>query len=573
MNTSPTLLDTSLDFSVSAEATAAPMAGTKGISISKVVGLNGSGPANVTDSDAGAVTGIALIGTNEFYGYWWYSTDNGAHWALVGPVNDSNSALLLRSTDLLYFQPGVAVPSTVNHALTIRAWDQTTGIAGTKAGISVASGGAFSAASDSVTLHPAVLVPNGSFDNGLNGWTSTGGSSVGATGDGHQGIITSASGLPPAQIETFLGLSNGSIAAAAGTVPSLGHAMKMSNPVTVTEDTTLSIEWSFAFSDSGTYQDFGFISVDGVVTLLAKAANASGTFSTVIPANTTVSLGFGAFDTVDNSVSPILVVDNIRVTTVNPMPATPLFPAPSTPNTPSAPDLHPASDTGHSASDNITTITTPTFNGTADDGTTVVLYDGTTVVGSGIATNGAWSITASALTDGTHTLTARTTNVASHLSNASDELTVIVDTTPPAAPPAPTLSAASDTDTVGDGITTVKTPVIEGTAEAFSAVTLYDSDGTTVLGMTTANGAGAWSITSSALADGQHMLTVKAVDAAGNGSVVSGGLAIEIVSLMPTPTEITGIPILSPFGMVFLSCVVCMLAKRGSIIKSVKFLR
>ncbi|MFC5357338.1 hypothetical protein [Azospirillum himalayense] len=314
-NASPILIDTNLDVTVAAEALAAPTAGTVGFAVSKLVGLNGSGPANVTDTDAGAVVGVALTGTNESYGRWWFSTDNGATWNLVGAVNDSDSALLLRATDRLYFQPNAAVPATVNGALTIRAWDQTTGSAGSKVAVTIGDGSAFSTATDTVTLHPGVLIPNGTFDKGLTGWSHTGGATVGATGDGHEGTLTSAAGRTPTQLEDFLGLAHGSIATATGTIPSFGNAMKLATSVTVTKDTTLTFDWTFVFSDPG-YHDFAFVSVNGVVTLLAKDASASGKFSVVIPANSTLSLGFGTSDTSDNSVNPILRVDNIKLTTV-----------------------------------------------------------------------------------------------------------------------------------------------------------------------------------------------------------------------------------------------------------------
>ncbi|MBK1837418.1 hypothetical protein JHL17_08320 [Azospirillum sp. YIM B02556] len=315
-NASPVLIDTDLSLSVAAEALAAPTAGSAGIAVSTLVGLNGTGQANVTDGDTGAVTGIALVGTNENYGHWWFSTDGGTSWSLVGTVNDSDSALLLRSIDRLYFQPNASVPGTVSGALTIHAWDQTSGTAGTKVAMDTGAGSAFSTATDSVTLHPSVLIPNGSFDHGLTGWSYTGGATVGSTGDGHEGTLTSASGQTPTQLEDFLGLAHGSIATATGTVPSAGHAMKLGTTVTVTQDTTLTFDWSFTFTDSGSYHDFSFVSVNGVVTLLAKDASASGSFSVVVSANSTLSLGFGTSDTGDNSVNPILHVDNIKLTTV-----------------------------------------------------------------------------------------------------------------------------------------------------------------------------------------------------------------------------------------------------------------
>jgi hypothetical protein len=52
----------------------------------------------------------------------------------------------------------------------------------------------------------------------------------------------------------------------------------------------------------------------------------------------------------------------------------------------------------------------------------------------------------------------------------------------------PTLSAASDTGVVGDGRTTVTTPVFQGSASPNACVVLYD--GTTQLGIATADESG-----------------------------------------------------------------------------------
>jgi hypothetical protein len=61
-----------------------------------------------------------------------------------------------------------------------------------------------------------------------------------------------------------------------------------------------------------------------------------------------------------------------------------------------------------------------------------------------------------------------------------------------------------------DNITSITTPTIRGTAEAGSTVDLYDSDGTTSLGSTTADENGNWSIATSTLSAGIHRLTAKA---------------------------------------------------------------
>jgi hypothetical protein len=205
------------------------------------------------------------------------------------------------------------------------------------------------------------------------------------------------------------------------------------------------------------------------------------------------------------------------------------------PAAPSTPTLTAASDSGASASDSLTKITTPTFTGTAEAAATVTLYDGATQVGSAMADGvGNWSITATALSDGDHAITAVATDAAGNAGVASGAFAIAIDSSAPAAPAAPTLTAGSDTGaSSADHVTSDGMPTITGTAEAGSSVTLYDTDGTTVLGNAVATG-GAWSITSSALADGAHTLTVTATDTAGNESAASGALAVTIDTVAPT---------------------------------------
>ncbi|OBV38943.1 Ig-like domain-containing protein, partial [Janthinobacterium psychrotolerans] len=220
------------------------------------------------------------------------------------------------------------------------------------------------------------------------------------------------------------------------------------------------------------------------------------------------------------------------------------------PAAPNAPALALASDSGASNTDGVTSVTTPTFTGTAEAGSTVTLYDtdGTTVLGTAVATGGVWSITSSALATGAHSLTVKAVDAAGNTSAASAALSIIIDATGPAAPDAPVLALASDSGASNtDGVTSVTTPTVTGSAEAGSLVTLYDTDGTTVLGTAVATG-GVWSITSSALASGAHSLTVKAVDAAGNTSVASPALAITIDATAPAAPNAPALALASDSG-------------------------
>ncbi|MEQ9407984.1 MAG: cadherin domain-containing protein [Fuerstiella sp.] len=83
---------------------------------------------NVTDSDVGALLGIAVTAADTSNGQWHYSTDNGASWNALGSVSDSNARLLAADASTrLYFQPNADYFGTLSNAITFRAWDQTSG--------------------------------------------------------------------------------------------------------------------------------------------------------------------------------------------------------------------------------------------------------------------------------------------------------------------------------------------------------------------------------------------------------------------------------------------------------------
>ncbi|MEJ0017978.1 MAG: Calx-beta domain-containing protein [Acetobacteraceae bacterium] len=183
---------------------------------------------------------------------------------------------------------------------------------------------------------------------------------------------------------------------------------------------------------------------------------------------------------------------------------------------PGAPDLAAASDSGASNTDNITKATTPVFTGKgATAGATVTLLDGANSVGTATAdASGNWSITSKALADGVHTLTAKQT-VSGNLSLASPSLTVTIDTAPPAAPGKPDLTTGIDA------------PVFTGTGPAGTTLSLLD--GATVIGSSTVDGTGKWSVAASALkSTGVHTITAKATDTAGNVSTASSSLLVTL---------------------------------------------
>ena len=185
--------------------------------------------------------------------------------------------------------------------------------------------------------------------------------------------------------------------------------------------------------------------------------------------------------------------------------------------------------------DGITNSTQVKIDGTAEPGSTVTLYDsnGSTVLGTGAAnaTTGAFAITTTTLTSGAHGITAKSIDLAGNTSAASAATTVTIDTTAPAAPTGLSIDTATDSGTKGDGITSFTQIEIDGSAAPGSTVTLYDTNGTTVIGTGTANvTTGAFSITTSALAAGSHGITAKAADVAGNVSTASPPYSVTVTA-------------------------------------------
>src|SRR5205823_7609150 len=112
------------------------------------------------------------------------------------------------------------------------------------------------------------------------------------------------------------------------------------------------------------------------------------------------------------------------------------------PPVPGTPVLDPASDTG-TKGDNITSDNTPTFNGTGPASTLIDLLANNTPFGSGTSTAaGQWTITASALPNGTYLFTSRSRDIAGNISNRSPGVNVTIKD---ALPPPPPLTISSYT--------------------------------------------------------------------------------------------------------------------------------
>ena len=209
--------------------------------------------------------------------------------------------------------------------------------------------------------------------------------------------------------------------------------------------------------------------------------------------------------------------------------------SPSTPRAPATPAIASYSTDSGTVGDGITNDNTLTLTGSAEANATVKVYDGVTLLGSATADgSGNWSYTTAALTNGAHSLTATATDVAGNTSAASAALNVTIDASAPVTPAI--ASYSTDSGTAGDGITNDNTLTLTGSAEANATVKVYD--GVTLLGSATADGAGAWSFTTAALANGAHSLTATATDVAGNTSAASSALSVTIDTAAPVVPSI-----------------------------------
>ena len=178
------------------------------------------------------------------------------------------------------------------------------------------------------------------------------------------------------------------------------------------------------------------------------------------------------------------------------------------------------------AGDHITNDSTLTLTGTAVANSTVKVFDGANQIGTATASSsGAWTYTTAALTDGSHSLTAKNT-----AGTSSTALSVTIDTVAPSAP-----SIVSNT-------VNASKVTLNGTAEANSKVQVFD--GSTQLGTATTNSSGAWTFTTATLTTGTHNFTAKATDAAGNSGGASSAASVTIGS----STQAPGVPTIGLFS-------------------------
>jgi len=100
-----------------------------GILVGDLIARMGPG-GGITDTDPGAVQGIAIVGLlGESTGSWEYSTNDGASWAAVAATGSINARLLAANPgNRVRYVPNPGFTGQVKFAFV--AWDQTTGVNG-----------------------------------------------------------------------------------------------------------------------------------------------------------------------------------------------------------------------------------------------------------------------------------------------------------------------------------------------------------------------------------------------------------------------------------------------------------
>ncbi len=315
-----------------------------------------------------------------------------------------------------------------------------------------------------------------------------------ATATDPAGNVSAASAPRAVVIDTVAPVAPAITAVTDDLAPVTGHVANGGR----TNDPTLTL--------SGTAEAGSLVTIrDGEVVIGTTTATGTGiwSFTTGVLANGMHSFGAFATDAAGNvsaTATHVVVIDTVP-------PGTPTI-------TTIVDNLAPY--TGSLATGGTTNDNTLAVSGIGESGSTIILRNGTEVVGTGTASAfGAWTIVTMPLPDGPVQLSATAMDAAGNASAASAAIPLTIDTTAPAAP---TILGPAAPASEGEATQ----PILTGTAEPGAVITLYDD--ATLLGTTQADGAGTWSFATSLLANATYSIVATATDAAGNTSALSAPL-------------------------------------------------
>ena len=476
-----------------------------GVTTASVLTLSGTAEANATVKvfDGATLLGSAVANGSGAWSYTTAALANGSHSLTATATDAAGNTGAASSLLAVTVVPPAAAP-------VITSFSPDTGVVGdgiTDPAILTLTGTAV--ANSTVNISDGSTLLGTATASGTGAWSFT---TIPLPDGVHSFTATvTVSGMTSAASAVM----NVTVDTVAPAVPTIASFSTDSGTVGdgITNDNTLTL--------SGTAEANATVKVfDGATLLGSAVANGSGAWSytTAALANGSHSLTATATDAAGNTGAASSAM-SVTIDTV----------------APAAPTIASFSTDSGTVGDGITNDNTLTLSGTAEANATVKVFDGATLLGSAVANgSGAWSYTTAALANGSHSLTATATDAAGNTGAASSAMSVTIDTVAPAAPTIASFS--TDSGTVGDGITNDNTLTLSGTAEANATVKVFD--GATLLGSAVANGSGAWSYTTAALANGSHSLTATATDAAGNTGVASAALSVTIDTVAPAAPTI-----------------------------------
>ncbi|PSO25977.1 Ig-like domain-containing protein [Bradyrhizobium sp. MOS002] len=191
----------------------------------------------------------------------------------------------------------------------------------------------------------------------------------------------------------------------------------------------------------------------------------------------------------------------------------------------SAPIITSYSPDSGAVGDGITNAKIIVLNGTAGANTVELIYDGSNWLGSATAdASGAWKFATTSLTDGSHTISAVSTDTAGHISATSAALIFRVDAF------APTIQLALSQDTGPSSHDVITSSAqITGSGDPNAAVS-FSVDGHAASSSVMANSAGIWTCSLTGLQDGTHTILASEVDIAGNTGTASLTFTLDTVA-------------------------------------------
>ncbi len=441
----------------------------------------------------------------------------------------------------------VSVAGSAIHTLTFVATDTLARVSGT--GGRIVRIDTIAPAAPSAPVITAATDTGTSATDGITNDTTpdfTGTAEAGATVTIFDGATAIGSGVATGGVYTITSsvLTQGAKTITARTTDLAGNVGALSAGTNITIDTTAPATPGAPVLPAAS--DTGRSSTDKITKLATPTLTGTAVFGTIITVyDGATAVGSVTATTTTYSITTSALAAGTKVMTAKASDIAGNFSAASAsmtftldtsaPIAPSTPSLSATSDTGRSTTDGITNDTTITVTGANESLAIVTLYANATVVGTLTTTGTTYSITSTALANGTFSITATSTDVAGNVSIASGAKVVVIDTVAPAAPPAPTLTVASDTGVSStDRITKLTVLTFTGTAEADASIRLRNNNQNT--GVAVIATGGSYTVTSGTLAAGNRTIRLRATDIAGNTSGNSANTVVTIDTTAPTVT-------------------------------------